>query len=101
MLVPGGFARLRRVEAHRMIRFVKRSFVAGTRMLSVCSGAFFLHAAGVLTIDRTTNWKAIDALRKIDVESVEERSRRRNGLDVGRVSAGIDMLLANLAARAG
>ncbi len=66
LLVPAGFARLRRVEAHRMIRFVKRSIVAGTRMLSVCSGAFNLHAAGVLTIERTTNWKAIDALRKIE-----------------------------------
>lgn len=100
LLVPGGFAAFDEMKRTELIRFVKRSFDAGTRMLSVCSGAFILHAAGVLTNRKaSTNWKAIDALRKLDVEVVEERYTQDGTVWTSAgVSAGIDMLLAYIAA---
>lgn len=73
-------------------------------MLSVCTGAFLLHAAGLLGGRRATNyWASLERLRAPgDVEVVEERFVRdgRVWTSAG-VSAGTDLLLAFIAAAAG
>jgi len=73
-------------------------------MLSVCTGAFLLHRAGLLSGKRaTTHWGSLDRLRTLgDVTVVEERwVRDGNVWTSAGVSAGIDMTLAFIAHVAG
>ncbi len=73
-------------------------------VLSVCTGAFVLHRAGLLAGRRaTTHWGSLDRLRALgDVTVVEERYvRDGNVWSAAGVSAGIDMSLAFIAHEAG
>jgi len=103
LLVPGGFAAFDEMKQADLTSFVRQHAQAGTTMMSVCSGSFILLAAGVLAGRRaSTNWKVVDRLRESGVEVVEARYTQDGPVWTSAgVSAGIDMLLAYIAATQG
>lgn len=104
LLVPGGFAALEEAKNPEVVDFVARQAKEGQYMLSVCTGSFILEAAGLLRGRRaTTHWKLLPKMREINgVEAVEERFvRDGNVWTSAGVSAGIDLMLAFIAAVAG
>jgi transcriptional regulator GlxA family with amidase domain len=73
-------------------------------VLSVCTGSFVLHAAGLLEGKRaTTHWASLARLRALgNVTVVEERYvHDGNVWSAAGVSAGIDLMLAFIASVAG
>jgi transcriptional regulator GlxA family with amidase domain len=69
-------------------------------VLSVCTGSFILHAAGLLNGRKaTTHWKFLDTLAACDgVTVIEDRFvRDGNVWTSAGVSAGIDLALALIA----
>ena len=70
----------------------------------MCTGAFILHSAGLLSGKRaTTHWASLQRLRALgDVEVVEERLVHDGGIwSSAGVSAGIDLALEFIASEAG
>ena len=104
LLVPGGQGTRREVGNAVLVDFVARQARGCSSVLSVCTGSFILHAAGLLAGRRaTTHWGSLDRLRALgDVQVVEERwVRDGNVWSAAGVSAGIDLTLAFIAATAG
>lgn len=104
LLVPGGMGTRVEVSNARLVEFVATRGQAAKAMLSVCTGAFVLHAAGLLSGKRaTTHWRSLDRLRALgDVTVIEERYvQDGNVWTSAGVSAGIDMTLAFIAAVGG
>lgn len=87
-----------------MTDFVARQAERCQAILSVCTGAFVLHAAGLLAGKKaTTHWGSLDRLRALgDVEVVEERHIQDGRIWTSAgVSAGTDLMLAFIAHAAG
>jgi transcriptional regulator GlxA family with amidase domain len=104
LLVPGGRGTRTQVATPALLDFVSQQARRCRAVLSVCTGAFLLHAAGLLAGKRaTTHWGSLGRLRALgDVEVVEELFvRDGNVWSAAGVSAGIDMALAFIAAEAG
>jgi transcriptional regulator GlxA family with amidase domain len=86
------------------VRFVADQAKNCRAVLSVCTGAFILHRAGLLSgLRATTHWASLDRLRALgDVEVIEERFVRDGRIWTSAgVSAGIDMILAFIADQVG
>jgi transcriptional regulator GlxA family with amidase domain len=97
VLVPGGMGTRTEVDNARIIEYLQRSAETAELMTSVCTGAFLLERAGLLTGKRaTTHWLSIDRLRELGTVTVVDDQRY---VDEGTVvtsagvSAGIDMAL--------
>jgi transcriptional regulator GlxA family with amidase domain len=98
VLVPGGFGTRREMKNPAMLEWVRRATSEAELVLSVCTGALILGAAGLLDgREATTHFGAYEELR-----TVAPRCRVRTDMryvDTGRlitsagVSAGIDMAL--------
>jgi len=104
LVAPGGWGTRREVDNIELIDFIRRSAAGCEHVLSICTGAFLLHAAGLLAGKRaTTHWGSLDRLRALgDVEVVEERwVRDGNVWTSAGVSAGLDLALAFVADAAG
>jgi transcriptional regulator GlxA family with amidase domain len=104
LLVPGGQGTRQEVDNPVLIDFISEQAKQCKALLSVCTGAFLLHRAGVLSGKRaTTHWNSLDRLRALeDVAVVEERLvRDGNVWSAAGVSAGIDLMLALIADIAG
>ncbi len=104
LLIPGGQGTRSEVSNARLIRFVAEKAAECEAVLSVCTGSFILHAAGLLSGKRaTTHWASLQRLRDLgDVNVVEERFVRDGRIwTAAGVSAGIDMILAFIASVAG
>lgn len=104
LLVPGGMGTRREVDNPAMLRFLAVQAPGCEALLSVCTGAFVLHAAGLLSgKTATTHWGSLDRLRALgDVNVVEERFvRDGNVWSSAGVSAGTDLMLAFIAHTAG
>lgn len=103
LLVPGGFAAFDEMNRPDLVDFVREQVAQGATPMSVCSGSFILHAAGLLAGRRaSTNWKVIGRLREAGIEVVEQRYTNDGPLWTSAgVSAGMDMLLAYIAATHG
>jgi transcriptional regulator GlxA family with amidase domain len=98
VLVPGGYGTRREMRNPAMIEWVQRANGDAELLLSVCSGALILGAAGLLDgLEATTHFGAYDELRDI-APRCQVRTDMRY-VDTGRlitsagVSAGIDMAL--------
>lgn len=97
LLVPGGEGTQREVDNSPLIQFVAEQAENCKAVLSVCTGAFILHRAGLLSNRRaTTHWASLQKLRDLgDVEVVEDRIvRDRNIWTSAGISAGIDLAFA-------
>lgn len=104
LLVPGGQGTRREVDNVELITFVQQQAAVCRQVLSVCTGAFILQAAGLLQDKKaTTHWNSLDRLREFsEVTVVEERFvRDGNVWTAAGVSAGIDLALALVADQAG
>jgi transcriptional regulator GlxA family with amidase domain len=104
LLVPGGQGTRREVNNDLLINFIADQAKSCKAVLSVCTGTFLLHRAGILSGKKaTTHWNSLDRLRALgDVDVVEERfSRDGNIWSAAGVSAGIDVMLAFMESLAG
>lgn len=104
LLVPGGQGTRSEVGNQELLGFLRHQAEHCRALLSVCTGSFLLHAAGLLGGRRaTTHWASLARLRALgEVEVVEERFVRDASIWTSAgVSAGMDMMLAFIAAQAG
>jgi transcriptional regulator GlxA family with amidase domain len=104
LLVPGGQGTRTEVNNKRLLDFVATQARSCQAVLSVCTGSFVLHAAGLLAGKRaTTHWGSLQRLRALgDVEVVEERFTHDGKIWCSAgVSAGIDLMLRFIAETAG
>lgn len=103
LLVPGGRGSRAAVDRPAVIDFIRREAARARAVLSVCTGSFLLERAGLLYRQRaTTHWGELAKLRRLPLEVVEERFVRNGRIwTAAGVSAGLDMMLAVIAAEAG
>jgi transcriptional regulator GlxA family with amidase domain len=104
LLVPGGIGSRFEVDNPVLIKFIRKQAKRATAVLSICTGAFLLHRAGLLSGKRaTTHWASLERLRALgDVDVAEERFVRDGDIWTSAgVSAGMDLVLAFIASQAG
>jgi len=104
LLVPGGEGTRKEVENQALVNFIAEQAKHCKAVLSVCTGSFLLHRAGLLSGKKaTTHWGSLDRLRALeDVTVVEERIVNDGNIwSSAGVSAGIDLMLAFIASFAG
>jgi transcriptional regulator GlxA family with amidase domain len=104
LVVPGGKGSRKEVNNARLIDFIKRHGQTCRAVLSVCTGAFLLQKAGLLSGRRaTTHWRSLDRLAETgDVTVIQERFVQDGPIWTSAgISAGIDMALAFIASIAG
>ena len=104
LLIPGGQGTRQEVKNQVLIEFVSTQAQHCQALLSVCTGSFILHAAGLLAGKRaTTHWGSLERLRALgDVEVVEQRFVQDGHVwSSAGVSAGMDLMLAFIAQVAG
>lgn len=97
LVVPGGQGTRREVDNPVLVGWIREVAPGCAWVTSVCTGAFLLHAAGLLhERPATTHWASIDRLRDAGHPDVREQVRYvRDGnvVTAAGVSAGIDMAL--------
>jgi transcriptional regulator GlxA family with amidase domain len=97
ILVPGGMGTRTEVDNPRIVEYIRRAAETAELTTSVCTGAFLLERAGLLSGKRaTTHWASIDRLRELGtVQAVEGERFVDEGavITAAGVSAGIDMAL--------
>ncbi len=104
LLIPGGQGTRKEAENGELLAFVQKRAADCQHVLSVCTGAFILQAAGLLQGRRaTTHWRSLDRLRATSGVQVDEQRFVRDGniWTAAGVSAGIDLALAFVADQAG
>lgn len=104
LLVPGGEGTRQQVDNEALVQFVGRQAKGCKAMLSVCTGSFILHRAGLLAgRSATTHWSSLSRLAALgDVTVRQERIVRDGNIWMAAgVSAGIDLALAFIEAEAG
>lgn len=108
LIVPGGKGTFTEIENAELNSFVQEQAKHCSSVLSVCTGSFLLHKAGLLKgMVATTYWDTLNEFRKLDsVETREERFILNEQVECdiwtsAGVSAGIDMSLAFIEKTAG
>lgn len=101
LLVPGGIATRQEVNNERLVGWLAERGERCQHVLSVCTGSFLLQAAGLLQgRTATTHWLAREAFAALpDVTLTTARWHRDGNVWTSAgVSAGMDLLLAFIAA---
>ncbi len=104
LIVPGGEGTRQEVDNQELIHFISSQANCCKAVLSICTGSFLLHRAGLLSGKKaTTHWNSLDRLRALgDIEVAEERFVHDGNIwTAAGVSAGIDAILAFIYALAG
>lgn len=103
VLVPGGPGINPLLEEAEVLAFLRRAAATARYVVSVCTGALVLGAAGLLRGRRAaTHWMSRDLLPAFGAEPVAERVVRDGNLFTGGgVTAGIDVALSVAAEIAG
>jgi transcriptional regulator GlxA family with amidase domain len=103
LLVPGGPGEVAARAGGGAFDWLREADRTSTWTTSVCTGSLILAAAGLLDGRRaTTHWLAVDELRRLGAEPVDERVVFDGKLvTAAGVSAGIDMALTLAAQIAG
>jgi transcriptional regulator GlxA family with amidase domain len=103
VLVPGGPGEVAARAGGAVLEWLKEVDRTSTWTTSVCTGSLILAAAGLLDGRRaTSHWLAMDQLRQLGAEPVDERVVFDGKFATAAgVSAGIDMALALVARIAG
>jgi transcriptional regulator GlxA family with amidase domain len=104
LLVPGGQGTRQEVTNRVLVEFIANQAKSCDAVLSVCTGSFLIHAAGLLSGKKaTTHWGSLDRLRALgDVTVVEHRYVRDGNIwSSAGISAGTDLMLAFIASVAG
>ena len=104
LLVPGGQGTRQEICNPVTIDFIASQAKHCKAILSVCTGSFLLHAAGLLSGRKaTTHWGSLERLRALgDVTVVEQRYVQDGNIwSSAGVSAGTDLMLAFIAGVAG
>jgi len=104
LLIPGGQGTREEAANPELLAFVKKQAADCRQVLSVCTGAFILQAAGLLDGRKaTTHWASIERLRQSSGVAVVDQRFVRDGniWSAAGVSAGIDLALALIAEEAG
>ena len=104
LIVPGGRGRREQVDNERLIAFIQEKAKAAEKIISVCTGMFLLHKAGLLRNKPvTTYWRALSELRSFkDIDVEEERVVKSGNIcTTGGVSSGIDLAFELIAEIAG
>jgi transcriptional regulator GlxA family with amidase domain len=104
LLIPGGQGTRLEVSNPVLLDFIATQARNCKAVLSVCTGAFVMHAAGLLSDKKaTTHWGSLERLRALgDVHVVEQRFvQDGNVWSSAGVSAGTDLMLAFIASVAG
>jgi transcriptional regulator GlxA family with amidase domain len=98
LLVPGGQGTRKEMHNPILVDWMRTASAKAELVLSVCTGALLLAAAGLLDgLEATTHHRSIDLLREIALRTTVHADRRF--VDNGRVicsagiAAGIDMSL--------
>jgi transcriptional regulator GlxA family with amidase domain len=97
VVVPGGFGDTELQP--ELLQWLRRVHPQTTWTTSVCTGAIYLAAAGILEgTDATTHWARKGALEKLGARYVADRVVERGKvITAAGVSSGIDMALTLLA----
>ena len=104
LLVPGGQGTRIEVSNPSLLQFISNQAQHCKAVLSVCTGSFVLHAAGLLSGKKaTTHWGSLQRLRDLgDVEVIEQRFVHDGKIwSSAGISAGTDLMLAFIANIAG
>ncbi|HUP04747.1 MAG TPA: DJ-1/PfpI family protein [Bryobacteraceae bacterium] len=104
LLVPGGQGTRREVDNPVLIEFIRSQAANCRSILSICTGSFLLHRAGLLAGKRaTTHWNSLGRLAALrDVTVVQERFVHDGRIWTSAgISAGMDLTLAFIADCAG
>jgi len=97
LLVPGGEGTRKEVDNDILISFIAKQAKICKAILSVCTGSFLLHKAGLLSGKKTTtHWGSLDRLRAAGgVTVIEERFVQDGNIwSSAGISTGMDMMLA-------
>jgi transcriptional regulator GlxA family with amidase domain len=93
-IVPGGPGRNTQVNNETVISFIQKQAKGSKYIISICTGMFLLHKAGILDDKKiTTYWRALPELQALsNVKIVEERIVKDGNIWMsGGVSSGIDL----------
>lgn len=104
IIVPGGQGTRKEVDNPVLVSFIKEQAINCQYVISICTGAFLLCAAGLLANKRaTTHWASIERLKQFsDITVVQERYIKDGKIwTSGGISSGIDLALAFIASVAG
>jgi transcriptional regulator GlxA family with amidase domain len=98
ILLPGGDGRRRLMKDERVLRWIARHIDNLEKLLSVCTGAFYISYSGLLNgLSATTHHGAFSEFKESfpDIELIEDKRYVENGkiITAGGISAGIDMSL--------
>jgi putative intracellular protease/amidase len=95
VLVPGGPGQAALMDDAPLHDWLRVAYETSTWTASVCTGSLVLAAAGLLDGKRaTSNWQAIEQLRALGADALEERVVFDGKLATSAgVTAGIDMAL--------
>jgi cyclohexyl-isocyanide hydratase len=99
LVVPGGYGQQALMEDEEVIGYVREQGKRAKYMVSVCTGALILGAAGLLRgYKATTHWTAVPLLGLLGATHVDQRVVvDRNRVTCGGVTSGIDGALTLVA----
>ena len=104
LVVPGGVGRLQEVNNEKLISFIVKQAKTSQYILSICTGMFLLHKAGLLDNQfATTYWRAMPEAKLLpNITIVEERMVKNDKIWLsGGLSSGIDLAIEFIAELAG